>query len=227
LGGELASLEREWIDFQEVTIRDQRRRATGRTFTTLQLASGREFQQASVAAIDDGGVTIRHANGSAKLRYADLDAGQQVFFGLEADTAHAAELRESRSAIAYERGMEQQMAAIQEQEQRVSSRDRRGELAVGQERPRFAAAAAAVAPVRALAQPATRFGGRSWGYSSYSYRSYRPTYRYVYHYGAVNYDRSYPAAFSPQQAGTAGGACVTSPAVVRSQTFADTLPSIP
>ncbi|NQW99567.1 hypothetical protein HQ447_02830 [bacterium] len=123
-GGELAELEKEWIDFQGVTIRDQRQRA-----------------------IDDGGVTIRHADGSAKLRDADLDDRQRVFFGLEAAPAHTVEQEEFQADMAYECDMEVQMAALHAQQQRVVTSGRRSELAVLPERSRFAAQQAAAAPV--------------------------------------------------------------------------------
>jgi hypothetical protein len=211
LNSEVVGLEEKWSDFQSLAIGEQRHRAMGKTFKTFQLMSGRKFQDVLVAAIDDAGVTIRHADGSARLRFKDLDSAQQEFFGLEEDLASAAEKREAQAASAYERDIESQMALIRQQEILVSDVARRAEM-VAAERNRsqqLAAQRVAAARDRPLARPATRFGSRSWSdSSSYSnYRSYRPVYRYVY-YSAPAYKSSFRAVASPQPGRRAGTGCL-------------------
>lgn len=240
LTDELALLERNWIDLQETTIRNQRNRSIGRTFKSFESASGRKFQEVSVAAIDDAGVTIRHRDGSARLRYADLNPEQQVLFGLDADLASAAEQKESMAAIAYEREIDGQMLVLQEQEKKNAEKVRHDELASKRNSSLLAAQQVDTSMARPLAKAATPFGGRSWGnsgYSSYrssyrysSYRSYPsyPSYRYVYNYvvpSPSRYCRTTPTIryIEPARSG-----CDSPSAASRRQSFANTtLPYIP
>ncbi len=191
LDEELALLGRKWSELQETTIRNQRTRATGRTFQSLESASGRKFHQVSVAAIDDAGVTIRHADGSARLRFADLSPEHQVFFGLEADLSFTAEQREFRTSTAYERGMEIQLAAIQERQKQDAETARLVELAAGQKRSQPATRYVAASMPSPLAREATPIGRQSWYdfgyYPRYRYRSNYSAFRYVYYYKIPSY----------------------------------------
>lgn len=183
LGDEVGSLEGQWAEFRDSTIREQRQHAMAKTFEKFSSVTGRTFAAVTVAAIDDSGVTIRHTDGSARLRYTDLDASQRVFFGLEADLALAAEKKETQDAADYERWIETRMVAIAEKKQSDSENARREELANQRTRAALAAQVASASAARPLARPATNVGDRSWSYSN-SYtndRSYRPTYRYVYY----------------------------------------------
>lgn len=230
LGGEVESLERNRVAFRESMIRAQRQRATGKTFEVLNLVSGRKFQDVSVASIDDAGVTIRHVNGSARLRFADLDARQRVFFGLEADLALVAEERETRDAAAYGRWIDKQMASAREKEEPVSKSVTREDLDARQARSLIATQQVAASNARALAQPSTSVGTRSSSSpGSYSnYRVYRPTYRYVY-YSTPSYDYS-PCLpqVSVQTGQVVGTGCVTPPVPPRCESFVDTtIPPIP
>ena len=235
---ELSLLERNLAELKEATIRDQRNRAIGRTFKSFESASGRKFEEVSVAAIDDAGVTIRHADGSARLRFADLDPEQQVFFGLEADLAFAAEEKESRAAVAYEREIDNQMAVLREQEDRTSQTNRRVELASKRKSSLLAAQQVAETKAGPLAKAATPFGSRSWGYSRYSssyssyrdpaYRTYSPTYRYVYNYVVPRYNSYCPPTPITRSAGTVGSGYVSPPVSTQRRSFANTtLPYIP
>lgn len=178
---QIESLHGQWSGFKEAAIRSQRQRAMGKTFDELRLVSGRSFQAVSVMGIDDSGVTIRHADGSARLRFSDLDAGQQTFFGLEADLAQAAREKEKMSAAEYERWVDTRMASFEGKNDAAAEAIRREELAVQQRRAALAEQQLAAFKARPLGQPASSFGNRSWSSPSYSsYRSNRPTYRYIY-----------------------------------------------
>jgi hypothetical protein len=234
LSHEVASLEGNWGEFRESTIRNQRHRAIGKTFESVLLASGRKFQGVTVAAIDDAGVTIRHADGSARLRFVDLDSDQRLFFGLEADLALEAANKEAEATVAYERWIDDRMAIVHEQERKDSEAARREDLALRQERSRLASQNAAASKTRALAQAPTAFGNRSWGYSGYysTYRTYRPTYRPVYYYSTPSYNncRTFvsPRTVFPQSAWSSGTGCVSSSVVPKCKSFANTtLPFIP
>lgn len=186
LRGQIDSLETKWQDYKEVVLDDHRRNAVGKSFETLRLASGREYEKVSVASIDDGGVTIHHSYGTARLRFDDLDSRQRVFFGLDADLALAAREKEAQDAAAYERWVRNQVAAAATakvaQENATAARLRK--MADQERRSSELADQIVASNNRTLAQPAKSFGNR---YSSYrsSYRSYSPTYRYVY-YGVPN-----------------------------------------
>lgn len=228
LANRIESLEGQWPEFRESTIREQRLRAMRQTFAKLTLISGRTLVDVSVASIDDSGVTIRHADGSARLRFADLDVRQREFFGLDADLALAAEKQEALDAAAYESWVAQRMVALDHQKQKDSETVRLGELAARQSRTALAAQVASASAARPLAQPATNVGNRSWRYSDYSaYRSYRPTYRYVYYYNTPSYIcQPTTMRVSPGQMTTP---YVCTPRIVpTSKSFADTtIPSIP
>lgn len=188
LSHEVVSLEGEWDEFRRTTIQNQRHRTIGKSFEAIHLVSGRKFQEVTVFAIDDAGVTIRHADGSARLRFADLDSGQQVFFGLEKDLAVDAEEKEAEAAAVYERWIDDRMAIIHEQERKDSEIARREELALRQYRSQLAFQNAEIPKTRTLAQAATPFGSRSREYSDF-YRPYRSRYRY-FHYSTPGYIRN-------------------------------------
>lgn len=169
-------------DFREATLRDRRNRAIGTTFDEFISQTGRTYRDVTIAAIDDAGVAIRHADGSARLRYEDLDGGQRLYFGLEGDLAVAAVARESESAAAYERWIDDQMAVVREREALAAAEvARREEQTAQANRIKLAARQSLASNTRPLAQPASSFSsGRSSSYSNY--RVDRPFYRYVYYY---------------------------------------------
>lgn len=178
----VASLEDQREEVRRTAIGEQRQRAMDKTFDEMTLASGRSFRKVSVSSIDDAGVTIRHADGSAKLRYEDLSAVQRVFFGLDEEFSAAAEDREEQDAIAYERWIDSRLLVMKEKESAAS--ERREEIAQRNAQASSAMSRNLVAAnTSPLAQPS-----RSAGYSTY--RAYRPTYRYVY-YSAPRYRYNY------------------------------------
>jgi mRNA-degrading endonuclease YafQ of YafQ-DinJ toxin-antitoxin module len=230
LGERIESLEGQWAGFRESTIREQRQHAMSKTFDKFSLVSGRTFAEVSVASIDDSGVTIRHADGSARLRFADLDARQRVYFGLEADLALAAEEQESRDAADYERWVAARMVVIDEKKLKDSENARRDELEIRRLRAESAARLAANSNVRPLARPATNVGDRSWSYTSaYSnYRAYRPAYRYVYYYNTPSYNYCQPSPYTVYPGRATRPYVYTPPVVPSRKSFADTtIPSIP
>lgn len=180
------SLESQWGEFRRTAILEQRQRASGKVFEEMTLASGRSFQKVFVSSIDDGGVTIRHADGSAKLRFDDLNAEQRLFFGLEEDLAKVARDEEAQNAVAYERWIDTRLVAMNEQKQKHSAIERREEIAEQKARASSMASARDLlaANTSPLAQPAKSFASvRSNRYYSYRYRSYRtytPFYRACY-----------------------------------------------
>jgi len=228
LSNEVASLEGGQAEFRASTIRDQRHRAMGASFETLRLVSGRTFEKVKVSAIDDAGVTIRHADGSERLRFADLTPEQQVIFGLEADLALAATGKEAGEAALYERWVDDRMAIVHEQQKADKATARREDQAARERRSQLASQQAMASSTRALAQPATISGNRSWGYSRYysGYRTYQPTYRNVY-VSTPSYRNDFRSAVSvrapfPQFTRSTGTGCASPVMIPRCRSFADT-----
>ncbi len=177
-GNEVESLENQFSGFKQSVLTAQRNRSQGRTFAALATLSGRTYQNVVVASIDDAGVTIRHANGSARLRYDDLDANQRLLFGLDGVLAAAATQRESSETAAYERWTDEQLLVQNAKKEKRADAALRDELMAQQNRRLAAARQVVAAETRPLAQPARSFNSGSSRYYS-SYRSYRPFYRYV------------------------------------------------
>lgn len=201
LSADLEKLEMNWSDFKSSIIREQRQLAMGKTYQTLQLSSGRKFEDVSVMAIHDAGVTIRHSDGCARLSFEDLDSGQQLFFGLEKHLAVAAVEKESLAAAAYEQGFEKQMAAIHQQEKLVAEITKREDAAARQKWSQIAAQYVAASKPSVLSQAATPIGRRSWSdygyYPYYRYRTHYPYYRSVYYYNASSYNYCRTPVSSP------------------------------
>lgn len=232
LDDQVASLQARRAEFRLAAVNEQRQRAIGQSFETLNLVSGRNFEKVTVSAIDDSGVTIRHSVGSARLRFNDLDAGQRLFFGLEADLAVAAAERESQNAVDYERWIDGQMAAIDDKKQKQSADARREQLETQRNYSDLAARQLAASSSRPLAQTGMSLSSSPTRYSSsYSrYRTYRPSYRYVYYNDTPSWSCHSAARPVLTRYGARAGApgYVAPSSVPRRQSFAETtLPSIP
>ena len=193
LGGEIESMQGSFAGFRETVIQDQRNRVIGRSFAELTSVSGRVYREVTVASIDDAGVAIRHADGTARLKYQELDSAQRLLFALEPDLALAAAEKESQDLAIYERWIDGQLdlqrdkvevaARMEDYKEQISKANRAASLA----RQTLAANSSP------LAKPATSFGSVRSRYSS-TYRSERPTfYRYVY-YTPNNYSPSFSQA---------------------------------
>lgn len=167
----------------QTAIRNQRTKSMALKFESFSVKDGRTFRNVSVTGVDDAGVAIRHEDGAARLRYADLSAEHRALFGLEEEAALAAEAREHREALAYERGIDLEMQAVRERDQLAAAVTQRN----NDSRASRSLLAASPSPSREsgmLSRPATPFGTGSIyrRYGDSGYRSYQPNYRYVYYY---------------------------------------------
>ena len=226
------SLEAQRSGFRTAAIQGQRQRAIGRSFDRFDLVSGRQFQKVTISAIDDSGVTVRHSDGSARLRFDDLDTEQRQFFGLEPDLATAAMEKESQDTANYERWIDGQMAALNDKKEKLSADAQREKLENQRQRTELAARQIAASGSRALAQTGTSLSSSPTHFSSSypRYRTNRTTYRYVYYDNTPNWSHS--GACNPmltRYGARSGAACYVAPtSLPRRQSFADTtLPSIP
>jgi hypothetical protein len=212
LAAETEAFEQQRGELYKSVLMERRQKVNGMKFDRLSLSSGRVFEEVSVVATQDSGVSIRHADGTARLRFSELDASQQNFFGLDEKMASLAQIQEARDAAEYERWVDQRMVAIQQAEKKeLAARPKKSPE-------RVHVPSVASANVSPLAQPASRFGS---GYRRYwrssSARPYR--YRYVYYSQPECGSRSYtPTCF---RAITSGAGCMTPITTPRTR-FADT-----
>lgn len=194
LEAEIMDMENRNAEFARAAIHSRRMEVAGSKLESLSLKDGRVLENVTVASVDDSGVALRHEHGAARLRYADLTSSQQAFFGLEADSALAAEAREQVAASAYEKQLDAELQVVRDKEEQ-----RERELARRDENARISSAFLARNSIssytRPLAKPATQFGNGSW--SRGWYRSCRPTYRYVYYPSAPSYDGSRLRSIDP------------------------------
>ena len=189
LATRVAALEAELANYQAASVEQRRQRMVGMSYPELVVATGRVYQDVSVAAVSDAGVVIRHRDGSARLGYTALTEEQREWFAISHEAARAAEKRERETALAYESALDRQLASIErEQRQRaveLSDRERRESDA----RRASAAMSASATTARAgsaLSQPARAFGSgtpsryRLYRDSIYRDRARYGTYYYVY-----------------------------------------------
>lgn len=187
------SQQKKLVEFRGSSLRSQRQRAMSQTFEALRSATGRNFKNVTVSAIDDSGVTIRHTDGSTRLRFADLDAKQQHFFGLEADLALVAHEKEALEAVAYERWIAKQMEISRLNAAAVASVSSSSEAISSPKAAEYPTRQIVAANISPLSKPARSFGSGSFrSYRFSNYRSCRPTYQTNY-YDAPSCS-SYPSA---------------------------------
>jgi hypothetical protein len=181
LAEEVSGLEVGRKNFRATVLSERRQDALGAKFATFTVTSGRSYEEVCVSSIDDAGVSIRHASGSARLRFSDLTVEQQTLFGLEQDLASTALARESENAREYDQWVQTGVAAQQAKEERRLETARRDEGLARKERADFQASLLAASSQRALAQPARTFSSRPrYGYYYDSYPHYWSNSNYYY-----------------------------------------------
>ena len=109
---EVHSFEESLLTARAAQIEIARSQMTGKELASLQCRSGRTFEQVKIVAIDDSGVRIRHAIGSARLGFEDLTDTQREQFGMDEGLAMAAITAESQKLHAYEQSLDEELAAI-------------------------------------------------------------------------------------------------------------------
>lgn len=107
----------ELTAFRKQVLQSLRDRAVGRRWTEFEAGNDGRFTDAKVAWVDDLGVTIRHRDGSARLRYEDLNDQQRRSLGLDQTTAAAAVIEEYEQAMAHEAWIQDEMEAAERSEQ--------------------------------------------------------------------------------------------------------------
>ncbi len=169
----IESMEAGMVAMRENFLLSRRGAVTGKAFDRFNAWNGRAYQEVFISSVDDGGVTMRHAGGSVRLRYDALNDAQREMFGLDAERAQAAMTQERVDAAEYDRWVERRLVEIREEERLAATADlaSRTRTAARSER---SVVAANVSP---LARTAVEFSSRDSGYPRRYYR-YRPSYRY-------------------------------------------------
>jgi hypothetical protein len=192
LSAEIQDLETQLDELARNALKDQRRSAIGVKYETLALANGKIFHDAMVTGVDEIGVAIRHRDGLARLRCADLSPDQREFFGIDETAALAAEARERHEALTYDRLIDQGMDAVRKQEEIARAAAKREEETANLTRALLLAQASSRQRVSPLAQPSSTGWGNRWDhYTRDPYRAYHT----VYYYPNVPYQNNrFPAA---------------------------------
>ena len=184
------------VKFAADRLRELKERAIGKEWAELATAA-RTYQDVTVVAVTDAGVTIRHRDGSARLRFHDLTDGQRHEFGLDESAALAAVREERQKAIAYEQWLEDELAAMERNKLEAAK------VFAQAARTRAVAAApvvsANVAPVTKTSR--LRESARQVGNTYYSSSYGRPRRSsFYYYYNAPRYcaPRSYGSYCAPR-----------------------------
>jgi hypothetical protein len=111
LEAEIRSLEDGLLLARAAQLEKARSLMLGKDLPSLQSRTGRVYEQVKIVSIDDSGVQIRHASGSARLGCSELSESQWEQFGLDEGLAKAARLAEDRQRMAYEEGIDRELAA--------------------------------------------------------------------------------------------------------------------
>lgn len=109
---EIASLETEISNFNNNRLLTARAQSIGKTFSSIKLNNGREYENAWIVKIVDAGVSIRHQFGAATLRYDDLSPAQRDEFGMDQAKSIAAEKQLNQQQADFDKWINAEMLAI-------------------------------------------------------------------------------------------------------------------
>ncbi len=176
---ELESMRTEVADLRTTLVENRRQQAIGTSFDRMVSLTGREYRDVRIASIDDSGVTIRHAHGSARLNYRDLSPEQHAHFGLDADLAAAAVAKEAGDLAAYNLWLDERLLVIREEEEMLAQAARVAEEKLADERSRVFLASVTnhVTADRPVSRPFATVRPRQTSYYNV-YRYHQPNHRY-------------------------------------------------
>ncbi|MDX1679160.1 MAG: hypothetical protein R3242_00390 [Akkermansiaceae bacterium] len=91
----------------------RRAEETGKKYEVYETGDGQVFRDVQITRITDGGISIIHAEGSARLRYESLSAEARKKFGITKEGAEAIYAKERKAKASYQA----KIAAIQKKRQ--------------------------------------------------------------------------------------------------------------
>lgn len=107
----ISAIASVWQSLDAERIKIARENAIGATWEEI-VFKDRTYHDAKVVLIEDGGVTLSHRHGLAKLRISDLDEEQRDFFGLDEESSRLAMRRELENAANYHSWVDETTAQI-------------------------------------------------------------------------------------------------------------------
>jgi len=183
-------------------VETRRAEALGKPMETFRTMEGRIYRDVLITKIDGGGVSFKHADGAARLRFYELSPGQRKYFGLDEENALEVYRKEEERRAAYEklveiRTEERRVRAEKDATEREESRQD-AMAAVAEELAKAVVEpTAAIPPYPTIKRVDTRvrrsrsygssyrpFYGGYYGYSPYS--SYRPSHHGGWHPGSYH-----------------------------------------
>lgn len=94
-----------FAETQKSSIEERRATAMGAELDSFSGVDGKIYREVVITRIDDGGISIRHATGTARLRYADLTSSQKEQFGIDPADALATYRLEATVRNEYEQAV--------------------------------------------------------------------------------------------------------------------------
>lgn len=95
-------------------LEERRAEAMGKRLNQFVTMAGRVYRDVQITNVSDGGVSLSHADGSARLRFGDLSPEQRRYFGIQDEVSAAVYAREMRERAAYEAKVEESEKARRE-----------------------------------------------------------------------------------------------------------------
>ncbi|MDP4625597.1 MAG: hypothetical protein NWT08_10730 [Akkermansiaceae bacterium] len=105
---------------------ERRAAAIGAEMENFTGADGRIYKDVRITRIDDGGISIRHSTGTARLRYGDLTPSQRLQYGLDHEDAletyrREVILREKYEEAVAEKEMQRASAAAERYREKLEA----------------------------------------------------------------------------------------------------------
>lgn len=179
-------------------VETHRAEALGKPMASFRTMEGRVYHDVVITKINEGGVSFKHTDGAARLRFSELSPGQRKYFGIEKEEAAEFYRKEAERQTAYEK-----LVAKQEQKRRILAETRAKER---EDAKRITSAAEAKRIVNAPQQPEATIppyptiqrvdtrvrSSRSYGFSYRphfsGFRSFTPRFNYgSRHRGGFHY----------------------------------------
>lgn len=121
-----ADLVPEKID-PAMSIEERRAAALSKRMDRFETMNGRVYEDVRITAIGEGGISLAHSSGTARLRYDDLSPRQRRYFGMDEQAAAETYRRERLEREAYERQVEERELARRQAAEKAAEERRLAE----------------------------------------------------------------------------------------------------
>ena len=180
-------------------VETRRAEALGKPMETFRTLEGRVYEDVVITKINAGGVSFKHADGAARLRFDELSPGQRKYFGIDEETAAEVYRKEAEQRAAYEalvaeraeerRAISEKKAEEREEAWRIAMAEAAAERAITAD-----PIPSATIPDRPTIQRVDSRVHRSRSYRSgnvyyggfYGYSGYQPSFHRGYRHGGYH-----------------------------------------